>query len=42
VLYVSAAGFTPGFGRKVEEEGDGRRVIAWTLDDVYAAPGAPP
>jgi len=41
VLYVSAAGFTPGFERKVKEEGDSRRVIAWTLDDLYAAPQPP-
>lgn len=41
VLYVSAAGFAPGFARRVSEEGEGRPAIVWTLDDLYAAPESP-
>jgi hypothetical protein len=37
VLYVSAAGFAPTFRRSLEEEDEGRQVIAWTLDDLFSA-----
>ncbi|HVG44066.1 MAG TPA: ATP-binding protein [Longimicrobium sp.] len=36
LLYASANGFMPDFDRRIEEEEEGRRVIAWSLEDLYA------
>lgn len=35
LLYVSASGFVPDFARRVEEEEKGRRVITWSIEDLY-------
>jgi AAA+ ATPase superfamily predicted ATPase len=34
MLYAAAGGFQPGFVKRAEE--DGRRVVAWTLRQMYA------
>jgi hypothetical protein len=36
LLYVSAAGFVPDFNRQVEDEEPGRKLITWSIDDLYA------
>jgi len=38
LLYASASGFTADFKRRIEEEDEGRRVLAWSLDDLYTGP----
>ena len=40
LLYVSANGFMPDFSRQIAEEAEGRRVIAWSLEDLYSPPPA--
>ena len=39
LVYASAAGFTPDFNRRLEEEEPGRKVITWSLDDLYTSNG---
>ena len=34
LLYVSVSGFTDGFRERAE--GDGHRVVCWSLEDLYA------
>ncbi|HEV7591230.1 MAG TPA: hypothetical protein VGO40_24170, partial [Longimicrobium sp.] len=39
LLYASANGFVPDFSTRIAEEEEGRRVIAWSLEDLYSPPG---